>query len=702
MAEYDNNPLNKDKSVVDQFEKDYEAGQSLWGEIHANYTKEKLFTLVGDQWDPQQRKDRLQSTPPRPTLTINKTKPHVLQVVNDVKRTRPGVKVRPIGEEDRELAEVRQGIIRGIERKSNGKACRNHALEDAVAAGFGFYRIITEKTNEMSFDSDIKVLKVEDATTVITSDWKEPDASDITFAIIKEQYTKKQFKEEFDEDPDRFQSTSDSSTSWGTQDKGPVVSEYWKQEKVKMDLVKLINGQNSYMDEAKEQAEELGVEVDTLIAVDEDGKQIRRESHKVKIMWYKMANKKILEREEWAGKYIPLILVKGRMTRIEGELKFHSLTGPAMDAQKAYNYARSAIIERMALSPKVPWIYSIGSIPKGEQYKYESSNTRNWWGVGYKAYDEQGNPLPPPQRAQPVQMDPAFTQELAIASDDIKSTTGQYDASLGNRSNEVSGTAITARKMEGDNATFDFIDEFALSIRHEGRIINDLTPFVYDTERQVTMVGEDEEEKIVWVNRQEQKKNGEKYEYKMDAGEFDIEVEMGPSQTTKRQETLEGMEKLFAADPATAKILADIFIKEQDWRFSNVAGERMKKLLKQEYPGIIENDDEPVNPEVQQLQQQMEEMQGEFQQVQMENEDLKRDKSIEEAKVNVDVFNAETNRMKVELDNQTKIETENIKSETSVVTERIKADSNIEEQEIETAGEILEERIRSDASSPTQ
>ena len=52
-------------------------------------------------------------------------------------------------------------------------------------------------------------------------------------------------------------------------------------------------------------------------------------------------------------------------------------------------------------------------------------------------------------REPPPDIPAALVQESAIASDEMKATTGIYDAALGARSNEISGVAIRARESQG-------------------------------------------------------------------------------------------------------------------------------------------------------------------------------------------------------------------------------------------------------------
>jgi hypothetical protein len=58
----------------------------------------------------------------RPCLTINKTRQHVLQIINDARQNRTHIKVRPTGGgATYDAAQVFDGIIRHIEYISNAQ-----------------------------------------------------------------------------------------------------------------------------------------------------------------------------------------------------------------------------------------------------------------------------------------------------------------------------------------------------------------------------------------------------------------------------------------------------------------------------------------------------------------------------------------------------------------------------------------------------
>ena len=69
---------------------------------------------------------------------------------------------------------------------------------------------------------------------------------------------------------------------------------------------------------------------------------------------------------------------------------------------------------------------------------------------------------------------------MAQASDDIKATTGIFDASLGAQGNETSGIAIRQRQSQAGLANAHFIDNLNRAIRQCGIILCDLIPKIYD------------------------------------------------------------------------------------------------------------------------------------------------------------------------------------------------------------------------------
>jgi hypothetical protein len=248
----------------------------------------------------------------------------------------------------------------------------------------------------------------------------------------------------------------------------------------------------------------------------------------------------------------------------------------------------------------------------------------------------------------------------------MKSIIGLYDASLGARSNETSGKAINARKVEGDVSTFHFIDNLAKSIAHGGRILVDLAPKIYDTERVIRIIGADGETKNVPLKKPTEHKGVERI-FDLGVGKYDVAVDTGPSFTTQREETAQQMMELLRAYPQAAPMIGDLLAKNLNWPDADVISKRLKAMLPEHMRGDAEGENGLPPEALQQIMglkkqmqgmgQQMQQGMGEFKKVMAELESLKANKDLEFAKIqqdgrklDIDAYNAETNRLKVQID----------------------------------------------------
>jgi predicted phage tail protein len=210
-------------------------------------------------------------------------------------------------------------------------------------------------------------------------------------------------------------------------------------------------------------------------------------------------------------------------------------------------------------------------------------------------------------------------QAKAGASDDIKSTTGQYDSSLGATSNERSGKAIMARERQTDTGTYHYVDNLARAIRHITRQIIGLVPKIYDTQRVARIMGEDgapDSAKIDPTQQEPVKKiidqNGIEIEkiYNPSVGTYDVMVTTGPSYMTKRQEALESMGQLLQGNPQLWSVAGDLFIKNMDWPGAQEMAKRFAKTID---PKLM--DDGNKDPALQAAEQQMQAMAKEMEQL---------------------------------------------------------------------------------------
>jgi predicted NBD/HSP70 family sugar kinase len=244
-------------------------------------------------------------------------------------------------------------------------------------------------------------------------------------------------------------------------------------------------------------------------------------------------------------------------------------------------------------------------------------------------------------------------QAKAGAAEDIKSATGQYNASLGMTSNERSGKAILARQREGDIGTYHYVDNLARAIRHIGRQLVDLIPKIYDTERIARIIGEDGEPSTVKMNPGQQEpvkrivdQEGVLIEkiYNPGVGKYDVRVITGPGYATKRQEALESMAQLLQGNPQLWQVAGDLFVKNMDWPGAQDLAKRFKKTID---PKVLADEDDPALAAAnQQMEAMAAEMENMFQMLQNVNKSMEvRDLEIKEQANQIKAFDAETKRI---------------------------------------------------------
>ena len=587
----------------------------------------------------------------RPTLTINKLPQHVRQVTNDMRQNRPGAKVIPVDDNaDVQVAEIFNGMIRHIEYMSDADVAYDTACENQVAYGEGYITLMTEYCDPNTFDQDIKIGRVRNSFSVYMDPLiQDPTGADAKYCFITEDLTKAEYERQY---PDAapistLQSLGvgdQSISNWLNEDTVRIASYYYiDYEKAKLNMYP--GGQTAFEGTAEDR---------NFKAV--YGKPKRtRESINPKVKYCKINGYEILEQNDWAGKWIPVIRVIGNEFEVDGRIYISGLVRNAKDAQRMYNYWVSQEAEMLALAPKAPFI-GYGGQFEGYEDKWKTANTNNWpyLEVNPDVTDGQGAVLPLPQRAQPPMASSGLLQAKAGASEDIKATTGQYDASLGLGGNERSGKAILARQREGDVGTYHYGDNLTRAVRHVARQLVDLIPKIYDTQRIARIIGEDGETKMVKINPEQEEpvkkivdENGVVIEkiYNPGVGKYDVVATTGPGYATKRQEALEAMAQLLQGNPQLWAVAGDLFVKNMDWPGAQEMSKRFAKTID---PKFLEDSDE--SPALQAAQQQIQamgqEMEQMYQMIQnvgksIEMQDLER----KDFEAEIKAYDAETKRI---------------------------------------------------------
>lgn len=600
----------------------YEQGVSADLDNRMRAVEDQLFA-AGYQWPAQAERERIADN--RPCLTIDRIGPAIRQVTGDVRLNKPAIVVSPNGSESsKEIADIYSGLIRNIEQVSDADTAYTGAHEDATAIGMGFWRITTQYSDDDAFDQDIRIKRIADPFSVIFDPAaKEFDRSDARWCIVTWLMAKDAFEEKYPGksttgfEGDILGSITPTNAwinDWYTYD-AVRIAELWIKVPVRRTLYLLSDGEVIGDDDAtpdmvqqyiasKNQALMQGVSAGADVppqGLPFVSLKATREVETHKVVQYVVSGSDLLEEpRDWAGRYIPIVGVWGRETHVGDKVVRRGMVRDAKDAQRAYNYMRSASVEVMALQPKAPYLVTPKMV-SGQYFDWwMQSGRRNFPFLPYMPDPEA--PGVKPERVQPPVSATGLMAESLAAADDVKATTGIFDASLGQRSNETSGKAIMARQREGDVGSYVYTDNLSKAIAYTGRQLVDLIPKIYDAERVIRVMHEDGEDELVPINKAVVGPDGRThYLNDLTVGEYVVTVKSGPAFSTRREEAAEKLTELVRSFPAAGPIVGDILVKQYDMPDGDKIAARLKKLLP---PGVADEDDgappqpPPPNPEM--------------------------------------------------------------------------------------------------------
>lgn len=573
----------------------------------------RFVTVPGYQWDEKQKKARKG----RPCYEFPILRSHWRQVVNDQKKARPGIKVRPVEDGDSEGAELRQGIIRNIESVSNAERAYDTAFELMTAAGFGAWRVTTEYSTDDGWEQDIRIKRIADPLNCVWFDpfAKEPDLRDAEYCFVEETISREKFKQLYPKaECVNFESAKHSGyRDWFRQD-DVRIAEYIRKVPVTKTILLLSDG--SSVDKAEVTPERAAQYM-------QQGVEVIRERT---VKTHKVVSSIVSGAEEIDGPYdtvfdrINIVPIFANRYFVEGKWHWCGMVRFSRDPQKLLNYNLTTAQEVVSKQPKSPYLVT----PK----MLEGDGVKQMWDAA-NAIDAPYLPYTPdpqapngrPTREPPPDMPAAFTMLTQISVDMLKASDGIFDASVGAKSNETSGKAILARQREGDTATYDYQDSLAWGIQATGELILSAMPKVYDTPRIMRVIGKDGAEDVVKIN------DGLN---DLSNGKYDVTVTTGPSYDTQRMEFVDALVQLSQGNPLVAQGVPDLIIGAMDFPKADEAAERIKLLL----PPPIQQamaQGKQMPPEVMQamaqVEQQMQQLQQQAQALAQEAATLEQEKA---------------------------------------------------------------------------
>lgn len=677
--------LSADEKVIYEAKTRFQRCDSWESEARRNYVFDMKFAN-GDptnmyQWPEGIARDR--GSDMRPCLTVNKTRQHNLQIVNDQRQHPTAIAIRPTGNNATyEAARVLEGVCRHIEVQSNAQNAYSNAAYCQVTGGIGYWRVVTDYASDESFEQEVFIRRIPDPLSVfLDPDIQEADGSDARFAFVFRDMPRDEFDESYGRKADDVRDNvaplgtdgnNQTSVAEAQAEDTVRVMEYFRMVMQPDRLHELDNGMVVRESEVRNANKNAGLKQSLGMGDDDEldlVDQLQRSSTRSRpvetpvIEWYLIADQRVLDRSIWPGKYIPIVRVIGEETVIDGVLDRKGHTRCLIDPQRIYNYWTSSAVESVALQTKTPYLVAIEAIA-GFEEDWENANVDNKAYLPYNSMREDGQNIDTPQRVPPPVMSSAYIDGMRIAAQEMMMVSGQYEANMGQKSNEVSGKAVDARERQGDNATYHFIDRMAEAIRFTGRILVDLIPKVYDTQRIVAILEPDGTQKMVQIDPTHPQSHtqlipdADPYAEDYDptaivaimnpaVGRYEVEADVGPEYATRRQETFNAITQILQYNESLMPVIGDLLFKAADFPLADEIAKRLHNMV----PPQALGQDQP-DPQLQQLQSLLAKQHEQMMKLQMQADEAK-SRSLDlaskliaaEQRTHLDAYKAETERM---------------------------------------------------------
>jgi len=582
------------KEALEQFSE----AQELTGDWR-KVAETDLRFANGDQWPEELRAWR--ESQRLPCLTIDRLDGAISQLVGDQRQNDLAVKVVSKSLEANDLTTADKstisegdfisGLVRDIQRRSRFEWVQALSFEHAVQCGLGGWYLDTEYSAPDSFDQHIAIRRIPNPLSIYPDarNWATTDGMEYGFVI--DHFTQEAFKKAYPKANGSFEAADE----WGCDEVRTAI--WWKREYTSDTLIQLRLPTGDIITA-------LQTDLDILPPPEGSEQLNERKTRTAKVMRRVITANEVLEETEWPGRYVPLSLVVGHESWLDGRLDWSGMVRKAKDPQMLYNLNRSSVAEIMGGAPKVPYILTAEQV-RGHEKMWAGAN------VGNKPY-LLINPDPKapgwPQRQQ-IAYPEGFAREAIVAAGDVMAVTKIHEASLGQRSNETSGVAIQARQREGDTGNYIFTDNLLLAVEETGRIIVDAIPRVYDSTRVVTSRSRDGTTTAVHLNSPEP--GGVRNRL---TGKYDTEVTAGPAFGTARQESVAAITSLAQAAPQLLQVGADIWVGNMDWPGADELAARLKKLVPPEL--LAEGKGQKPEQQMAQMQAAIQQMQQQLQQAQ--------------------------------------------------------------------------------------
>ena len=563
----------------------------------------RFYSLAGSQWEGPLW-DQYAN---KPKFEVNKVHLAVIRIINEYRNNRITVDfTSKDGEERDDLADTCDGLYRADEQDSVADEAYDNAFEEAVGGGFGAWRLRTVYEDEEDPDNDKQRIRIEpifdaDSSVFFDLEAKRQDKADAKRCFVITAMTREAYKDTWNDDPTSWPKIIHQyEFDWCTPDVVYVAEYYRVEEKTEtVRIFRTIAGEEERYTQADFDKDETLEE--TLEAV--GTVEVRRKKYKTRrVHKYIMSGGKILEDAGYiAGKCIPIVPVYGKRWFVDNIERCMGHVRLAKDAQRLKNMQLSKLGEISALSSVEKPILTPEQVA-GHQVMWAEDNLKDYpYLLINPITDQNGNQAVsgPVAYTRSPAIPPAMAALLQITEQDMQDILGnsqQADKMVSN----ISGKAVEMIQSRLDMQTFIYMSNFAKGMKRCGEIWLSMAREVYseDGRKMKAITASGDVQAVELLKPMVDQETGEIIlQNDLSSASFDVDVEVGPSSSSKRAATVRALTGMMAitSDPETSQVLQAMAMMNMEGEgISEVRDFFRKKLVRM---GVVE----PTEAEAEEL-----------------------------------------------------------------------------------------------------
>lgn len=502
------------------------------------------------QWEPEV----ISKLKGKPRYTNDRTNPIVNQIVADITNSDFTIRARPAGgDASKDTSKIYDGVIRSIRNHSKFQSTLNHAARIVVESGLDGWEICHDYLDNESFDQDLIIKPVHNwIDRVFFLNGYARDGSDADAAVVLDYLSMAEYEKEYPEGSKKSIDNGSWSGAYYRHGEQVTIGRLYYKKYKKSKLFKMSNGAIYEDDEdfqtVLDELEEFGVTI-------EDEREIEKSTVYIRTLdgggW-------LDEEEETIFDTIPLVPVYGNYKVSEGKILYRGAVEKLMDQQRVLNYAFSRNVEEVALSPRQKWLMTKEQA-KGHSESLRTMNTNMNPVQFYNHVEGQ----PAPFYAGGAQPNPAVQSLIELSESSLAASAGVFAANMGDNPGLQSGIAIEKQISQGNNSSGPYFEALKVAVIRTGEILVSAIPKVYDSTRQIRLIGEDGsiETKVINQTIIDEQTGQPVTLNDLSIGKYDIVCDIGPRYANRQKESAEQFARIAQTDPAVMELARDIFFK---------------------------------------------------------------------------------------------------------------------------------------------